>query len=170
MRKLTQENSKGVLTAGPVNLQEPIKEEVKPDVFTLDWNKSELQDNDDLRECMSDGGFNITANFKKNGARSYWRNLYFSLTDISCGICEINGIAEFDWNQNNSDEHHKSLVKSFIQDVVELTKEYGNFAFIVFSNNDTTPLVNSILDELAITRTNWERNPNSGSQIRIWIL
>lgn len=96
-------------------------------------------------------------------------------SSISCGIKEMNS-CPIDTIIDNLKPYIKlkatpeALVEEIFKQLITETKQRNNSAMILMSNNTGCPKFNKILDSLALIKHGYVRNPNSGSQIRLWVL
>lgn len=108
--------------------------------------------------------------------------LHATNTSISCGIYQLYGInnlsntildlLEGNGFEDDYDELYKALIrKSLSHEVVTDLLNNEVFAFTLISTNeDETELLEYALDSISITTTNWVNNPNSGNNIKLWVL
>lgn len=88
--------------------------------------------------------------------------------ECSCGVVEIEGISDLERCMEDEGVPQyiiKEALKKFIEEL-----KHRSAAFIIASNNQSTPIINRILDSISHKKTDWKLNPNSGSTIRVWIL
>lgn len=102
----------------------------------------------------------------------------FSLKDsaVSCGTREIydlpNNYRFTEILHDVKPEYRNKFVQELFKEYFKQLKNMCNCCFLTFSNNDasTNSMINEILDKLAVSKTRWKINPNSGNKIKIWIL
>ena len=122
-------------------------------------------------------GWEINIEYPTNNI-SY--TIYFDTTRNSCGIRFIDGIENLidliDIIRRNLPENVEIDNNNDSVFLVELLKKCisayerndGNFAFYMFTTNDTEREILSEFNNL-FTHTEDERNPNSGHNIRVWV-
>ena len=151
---------------------EDLKEKLKSD-YTLISNH-----NLDTVRSDRDGNFTVRIeiiNSKKTIVFS--QSFYISGTNISCGAHQlsslltdqrINQISEFLKPRANT----KVFVKNLYKIIFNYIKKKEKIAFLLISNNQKSYNVinNSILDSLALVQSDYEYNPNSFNNIKVWIL
>lgn len=98
---------------------------------------------------------------------------------ISCGVTQISGInpqiqevdSFFDLDDDDFITIRKALFRACIQEYVRSeTGLIRGFIFGMLSTNISDNDLLSILDELADTATTAKRNPNSGNEIKVWVM
>lgn len=96
---------------------------------------------------------------------------------ISCGITQIDGI-------NNTIENIENIVDTSDEDLIELKQQIfrlfiensirrdDNRRYFLFSTNHNPDYEDyfSVLDAMSQGNFGWEENPNSGNDIKLWIL
>lgn len=94
-----------------------------------------------------------------------WFSLARTNSNISCGVCQIYGVAAL-----NAIAHIPGLPRQIAVDGVRAALRYhkNGFGIGCISNNNEYKFINDILDELSDSKSEWRRNPNSGNLIRVW--
>jgi hypothetical protein len=100
-------------------------------------------------------------------------------TEISCGVAQISGINGqinhiddfFDLDNDDYITIRKALFKKSLEHYV-MTEQLSDRAFGLLSTNITggDEDLLTVLDDLAVSATDAENNPNSGNLIKIWVL
>lgn len=69
-------------------------------------------------------------------------------------------------------EYRDIFLTELLKEYFKLVKKVAKCCFLSLSNtnHDTYSQINKILDKLAVNKTRWKVNPNSGNTIKIWIL
>lgn len=103
-------------------------------------------------------------------------------TDISCGIIQISGINNLvdeiydhftgeNGFEDDSDELFKKLIKTALsRDVILNLEDSKSFSFSLISTNQGCDTLDEILSEICEKSTDWVNNPNSGNNIKLWVL
>lgn len=131
-----------------------------------------------IREDSAEGdGFSIEFDITHTEKKSTLYQPYLQVYDcrITCGMLEIDNFSSFETifrNHRNPENKRQliELVSCTLDKLFKRLKLKGKFAFILASNNNKTPIINGILEKLALSSTEWTRNPNSSSQIKAWVL
>lgn len=89
--------------------------------------------------------------------------------ECSCGAIEANGISGLE-EFLEDDRVPVGVIEAALKTYITEVKSSHSAAFMILSNNTQTPAINRILDRISNGKSTWERNPNSGSQIRVWIV
>lgn len=102
---------------------------------------------------------------RKNGLAQGTIRLNTSGLQISCGVVQISNVSCIN---NLLRTIPQNVIEGAFLHLVNSIKKRSNAAYAVMSNNDRATLSNTMLDKLATVKTDWERNPNSGNQIKVW--
>lgn len=86
--------------------------------------------------------------------------LSLSYSSVSCGVYQLSNINSLD-----------AVSKEEIREIILETKEECSTvcAFLVMSTFSDTR-VGEVLDEIAICKSGYKRNPNSGNSIQVWVI
>ena len=143
------------------------KEVLKPEIFKgFSVKKSDLEDSDlDPQDYDQEVDIEVYVN------HNYQTNITLTSSRISCGVIQLSGITDLDFlikEKKISKEDAKKSFERMIKDI----KESVPCTFIIASNTTEVrySTVNGILDELSVSYSTEERNPNSGNKIKVWIL
>lgn len=133
------------------------KQVVKGITFKIDFD----EDDDRLEAGIYEGGSHLGT-----------LHLNVNCMKCSCGARDVDGAQDIQTllNKLKSRKDQREIVTNVVVASIKKIKEEDSAAFIVMSNNTKTPEANEILDHLCISCTNYCKNPNSGSTIRMWIL
>ena len=94
---------------------------------------------------------------------------------ISCGVRQLSNLpANYDiesWSKYIKKYQITRFTKHLMKEVIDQAKTL-NAGFVIASNhqNVSKTKINKIMSSLAKVETDFERNPNSGNDIKIWIL
>ena len=103
--------------------------------------------------------------------------LEIAATDISCGIRQMYGInnilLSIDIDVSTADDDLLELKKEIVKRVISSLIRYnrGNTRWMLMSTNNDVIYEDyfEVFDSLAQTNLGWENNPNSGSEIKLWV-
>ena len=100
-----------------------------------------------------------------------------STTDISCGVRQMYNINDIlsgiDNHVSTTDDDFLELRKEIVKRVISLLINHnrGNSRWMLMSTNNDDRYEDyfEVFDSLAQTNLGWENNPNSGSEIKLWV-
>ena len=95
-------------------------------------------------------------------------NLQLSHSNISCGVMQLSGVSTL--SRAISGPVTRQILIDGLRTIIANAKSSNRKAFLISSNNNNNAISNSIMDELALSHTDWKKNPNSGSMIKVWVL
>lgn len=136
----------------------------------------------EIKQLKDGYKFNIHLSFNRIEILDSKKNIVWyhsfgiSNTNISCGIQQLHSCIR-DSNVDGLKEclkprtSRKVVLTKMMQAFIRTKKAKLNCAMMLVSNNKASGLIfNSILDKIAIKSCGYMRNPNSGNQIKLWIL
>lgn len=96
---------------------------------------------------------------------------------ISCGVKEVSGLNGVMYNiLNNVDTEEDDmldLINALFRAALQsIRSQFPACRFLLLSTNNDTTYEDffTILDSESVSHTEWENNPNSGRDIKVWIL
>ena len=119
--------------------------------------------------------FEMYVEFAPNGQKEIYiihidednkAHLYGELVAGNCGVLSLNGVNDL----YDSLDYDLELFTQAIKLLIECMKEYNNKAFLVLSTNYNYPEICDVLDSIANATSDCLENPNSDSEIKIWIM
>ncbi len=119
------------------------------------------------RYNVASRGNTISLTFTRDGVSKEYYNLNQSgRLDVSCGVTQIAGVSALNhaWQIGCPAE----TVEAGIRELLREAKSPFNVA--VLSNNNNTPRINAFLDRICKVSSPYERNHNSGNQIKVWVI
>lgn len=144
------------------------KDLLKPELFKGFYLK---------KEDLSDLDFDFTSPYSETSLCVYFNKrgtnsrIQLNGSAISCGVVQLSGI-QFLQALITSKKIPATLAAESLKRMIKELKEKIPCAFIMVSN--TTQLkysvINTILNDLSVSYSTEEENPNSGNKIKVWTL
>lgn len=150
----------------------------------------DIETNVNINGAITDVFINVTEN--NNEISSLRFSFRIGGSNISCGVYELSGIVDisarvdtiernirayFDGNENiqldqnfDFDELKKNIFEAIIQDACEQISRRSAFLLISTNQGSINDLYEEKLNEMSVSSTEWERNRNSGNDIKVWVL
>lgn len=85
----------------------------------------------------------------------------------SCGVLTVNGISKLNAITAPKGKNGAGIRKEATKQLLDYIKRNSSKRFLVLSNNDKSPLINTTLDELCVASE--ARRSTTGSNIKVWI-
>ncbi len=137
-----------------------------PKVFNI--TIPEVDDDDEWgEERLSHGNIIIRINAEYISSR-------FECSEISCGVYTFVSLPYNSQIINVKsllkEEHKEEFFTLLYDEIFKDLKEKEKVAWMIASTNSDFTEISKVFDKLAVNKTRWKTNPNSGNKIKTWIL
>lgn len=173
---LVKKSIKKIVTTKPVAVK---REKQKCDYkIKINYNYDDKEPSDIRTTLYDDNSEEHSINFSLENNDTILSGFYFDIssTAISCGVFQLTNISALnrleDYLKKFDDD--KELIVNTLKEFLKQIKKDFKLAYLIASNNTDSKYANSILDEIAVSQTDYIANPNMAqstkSKIKVWIL